>query len=145
MEEPSADKRQEIKDRIAAAQERQAARETSLLKTIGEKAAVAGDEVADFAKQHPVATVAGGIALGVLISALFKNFPTRRAGRYAGERAAGLAAVGSEVAASLLQQVLEGTATARKAGAERLEDAGSAARDSARHIGQAIARSFTRD
>ena len=31
------------------------------------------------------------LVLGVLISAMFKNSPTRRAGRYAGERAAGLA------------------------------------------------------
>jgi hypothetical protein len=144
MEEPTANKRQEIKDRIAAAQERQSAREGSLLKTIGDKAAVARDEVAGFAKQHPVATVAGGLALGIVISALFKTSPTRRAGRYAGERAAGLAAVGSEAAAALLAHVLEGTATARKAGAEKLEDAGTAARDSARHMGKAIARSFTR-
>lgn len=146
MEEPTADKRQEIKDRIAAAQERQAAREApSLTQAIADKAATARDGVTAFAKEHPVATVAGGLALGVLISALFKNSPTRRAGRYAGERAAGLAAVGSEVAASLLHQVLETTAGARRTGAEKLEDAGSAARDSARHIGQAIARSFTRD
>jgi ElaB/YqjD/DUF883 family membrane-anchored ribosome-binding protein len=144
MEESTADKRQEIKDRIAAAQERQSVREDSLLKTLGDKAALARDEVADFAKQHPVATVAGGLALGVLISALFKNSPTRRAGRYAGERAAGFAAIGSEAATALLAQVLEGTATARKAGAEKLEDASTAARDSARSVGKAIARSFTR-
>lgn len=146
MEEPTASKRQEIKDRIAAAQERQAAREgPSLTQSIAEKAASARDGVTSFAKDHPVATVAGGLALGVLISALFKNSPTRRAGRYAGERAAGLAAIGTEVASTLLQQVLDGSASARKAGAEKLEDAGSAARDSARHIGQAIARSFIRD
>lgn len=146
MEEPTASKRQEIKDRIAAAQERQAAREgPSLTQSIAEKAASARDGVTAFAKDHPVATVAGGLALGVLISALFKNSPTRRAGRFAGERAAGLAAIGTEVASSLLQQVLDGSASARKAGAEKLEDAGSAARDSARHIGQAIARSFIRD
>lgn len=144
MEEPTADKRQEIKDRIAAAQERQAERASSLLKTLGEKAAVARDEVADFAKQHPVATVAGGLALGVLISALFKNSPTRRAGRYAGERAAGLAAVGSEVAASLLSQVLETTASARRSGAEKLDEAADSTRDAARQIGRAITRSFTR-
>jgi ElaB/YqjD/DUF883 family membrane-anchored ribosome-binding protein len=146
MEEPTASKRQEIKDRIAAAQERQAAREgPSLTQSIAEKAASARDGVTSFAKDHPVATVAGGLALGVLISALFKNSPTRRAGRYAGERAAGLAAIGTEVASSLLQQVLDGSANARKTGAEKLEDAGSAARESARHIGQAIARSFIRD
>jgi ElaB/YqjD/DUF883 family membrane-anchored ribosome-binding protein len=145
MEEPTAGKRQEIKDRIAAAQERQAERDDdSLVRAIGEKAAAARDEVASFARKHPVATIAGGLALGVLVSALFRNSPTRRAGRFAGERAAGLAAVSGEVASSLLHQLLESTASARKTGSEKLEDAGESARKSAREIGRAISRSFTR-
>lgn len=146
MEEPTAGKRQKIKDRIAAAQERQAEREDdSLVQAISDKAAAARDGVTSFAREHPVATVAGGLALGVLVSALFKNSPTRRAGRYAGERAVGLAALSSEVASSLLHQVLDTTASARKAGSEKLEDAGETARNSARQIGRAITRSFTRD
>ena len=146
MEEPTADKRQEIKDRIAAAQERQAEREgDNLGQIISEKAAAARDGVTSFAREHPVATVAGGLALGVLVSALFKNSPTRRAGRYAGERAVGLAAMSGEIASSLLHQVLDTTASARKTGAEKLEDAGESARNSARQIGRAISRSFTRD
>lgn len=146
MEEPTAGKRQEIKERIAAAQERQAEREgDSLVQAIGEKAAAARAGVTSFAREHPVATVAGGLALGVLVSALFKNSPTRRAGRYAGERAVGLAALSGEVASSLLHQVLESTASARKTGADKLEDVGESARSSAREIGRAISRSFTRD
>jgi ElaB/YqjD/DUF883 family membrane-anchored ribosome-binding protein len=146
MSESTADKRQAIKQRIAAAQDKQTARDgDSLTKTLGEKAVAARDGVTTFAREHPVATIAGGLAIGVLISAMFKNSPTRRAGRYAGEKAAGLASLGSEVAGSLLQQVLETTAQARQTGAEKLEDAGDAARSSARQIGKAIARSFTRD
>ena len=166
MAQDTADKRQEIKDRIAAAQERQAVRDESLAAMLAEKAAAARDGVTQFAKDHPVATVAGGLALGVLISAMFKNSPTRRAGRYAGARAAGLATLGTEIASSLLQQVVEGTANARRAGAESLEDAGDAisetarkvghsasegigngadlARSAAREIGRSIARSFQR-
>lgn len=163
MAQGSEDKRQEIKDRIVAAQERQTARDgNSLTQVIGEKAAQVRDGVTTFARQHPVATVAGGLALGVLVSAMFKNSPTRRAGRYAGARAAGLAALGSEVAASLVQQVLEGAASAKHAGAEKLEDAGDAfssgarsarrsighagdsVRETAREVGKAIARSMHR-
>lgn len=146
MEETTADKRQEIKNRIAAAQERQAEREgDSVGAMITEKAAAARDGVTSFAREHPVATVAGGLALGVLVSALFKNSPTRRAGRFAGEKAVGLAALSGEVASSLLHQVLETTASARKTGTDKIEEAGDAARQSARHIGRAISRSFTRD
>ncbi|MEO5707454.1 MAG: hypothetical protein ABIT10_03425 [Alteraurantiacibacter sp.] len=146
MEEAAAGKRQTIKDRIAAAQDRQADREgDSLTRTIGDKAIAARDGVTSFAREHPVATVAGGLALGVLVSALFRNSPTRRAGRFAGERAAGFAALSGEVASSLLHQVLDSTASARKAGSEKLEDAGETARQSARQIGRAITRSFTRN
>ena len=161
-----ADKRQEIKARIAAAQERQAARDDRLARGSAEKAPAARDGVTQFARDHPVAAVAGGLAIGVLISAMFKNSPTRRAGRHVGARAAGLATLGSEIASSLLQQVVEGTANARRSGAEKLEDAGEAvsetarkvgssasegigngadlARTAAREIGRSIARSFQR-
>jgi hypothetical protein len=52
--------------------------------------------------------------------------------------------VSGEVASSLLHQLLESTASARKTGSEKLEDAGESARKSAREIGRAISRSFTR-
>ncbi len=163
MTQASEDKRQQIKNRIVAAQDRQSARDgASITQVISEKAAQARDGVTAFAREHPVATVAGGLALGVLVSAMFKNSPTRRVGRYAGARAAGLAALGSEVAASIVQQVLDGASTARETGAEKLEDAGDAistgarsarrsighagdtVRETAREVGKAIARSMHR-
>lgn len=128
-------KRQEIKDRITAAQERNKARQVpSLGERVSEKAVAAKDGFTSFAKEHPVATVAGGLAIGVLISAMFKNSPTRKAGRIAGAKAAGLAALGSQMAAAFAQQVMENTADARRAGADKIEDIGDAVGDTARKV-----------
>lgn len=145
MEQASDTKRQNIKNRITAAQERQAAREgDSLTKAIGDRAVAARDSVTNFAKDHPVATVAGGVVLGVLVSAMFRNSPTRRAGRYASARAAGLASVGAEVATAMLGHLASSAGAARQAGADKLEEAGDAARTSARTIADAVTRAFTR-
>lgn len=161
-------KRQKIKDRINAAQTRNDARESaSIAEMVGEKAAAARDNFTAFAREHPVATVAGGIAVGVLISAMFKNSPTRRAGRYAGGKAAGLAALGSEMAIAFAHQVMETTANARHTGADiahdvsdklgstarrvrdeagsRAESVTDTARNTARDIGKSLARSLRRD
>ncbi len=128
-------KRQEIKDRITAAQERNAERqEPSLGERVSARATAARDDFTAFAKEHPVATVAGGLAIGVLISALFKNSPTRKAGRYAGAKAAGYAAIGSQMAAAFAEQLMESTAGARQASADKLEDVGDAFNDTARRV-----------
>lgn len=139
-------KRQEIKDRISLAQARNADRDGQpLSEVLGEKAIAAKDNFTAFARENPLATVAGGIAIGVLISAMFKNSPTRKAGRYAGARAAGLAALGTEMASAFAQQVMERTAGARAAGADMAEDAVDNARSTAREIGKTVARSLRRD
>lgn len=152
MSEQGQDKRQDIKDRIAAAQARNDEREgASLVDTLGEKATEAKDNFTAFAREHPLATIAGGLAVGVLISAMFKNSPTRKAGRYAGTRAAGLAAIGSEMAVAFAHQVMEQAARARDAGAEVAHDVGEkvgdtaqSARVTARDIGKSIARSISK-
>ena len=156
-------KRADIKDRITTAQARNQEREgMTLTDKLGEKAAAAKDEFTAFAKEHPVATIAGGIAIGVLISAMFRNSPTRKAGRYAGARAAGLAAIGSEMAVAFAHQVMESASRARDAGAEMAHELGDrahetadklghsasetaeSARISAREIGRSIARTISR-
>lgn len=159
-------KRQDIKNRIATAQARIDERSATMLDTVTEKAVAARDGVTRFAKDHPVATVAGGIAVGVLISALFRNSPTRKAGRYAGTKAVGLAAIGTEIASAFAQQVMSSAMDAKQAGADRLEDigdtmgdaarrvrretgyrmgtAGDTARSAAREVGKSLARSFRR-
>ena len=157
------DKRADIKNRITAAQARNEEREgITLTDKLGEKAIAAKDNFTDFAKEHPVATVAGGLAIGVLISAMFRNSPTRKAGRYAGARAAGIAAIGSEMAVAFAHQVMETASRARDAGAEMAHELGDrahevadkvghnasetaeSARISAREIGRSIARSISR-
>lgn len=167
MSAKSEAKRQAIKDRIEAAQSRHEAREGApLTEVLAEKATAAKDNFTAFAKEHPLATIAGGLAVGVLISAMFSNSPTRRAGRYAGAKAAGLATIGSEMAMAFAAQVMDSAAKARRAGGEIAEDlsdrigdtarharreagyrsdkATDAARTTARDIGKSIARSFQR-
>ncbi len=167
MNIPKDAKRQEIKDRIATAQARNESRgEATLTELVSEKAIEARDGFTSFAKEHPVITVAGGVALGVLVSSMFRNSPTRRAGRAAGAKAAGLAALASEMAMAFAQQAMEASADVRQAGADRIEDmgdalgdtarglkrtanfraagAGDTARSTARNVGKTIARSLRR-
>ncbi len=167
MSEVKEAKRQEIKDRITAAQKRNMQRQVPTLgERVSLKASAAKDGLTSFAKEHPVATVAGGLAIGVLISALFKNSPTRKVGRYASAKATGYAALGSEMISAFAEQVMESTAGARQASADKIEDIGDAmgdkarrmrrsaeyraanasdtARNVARDIGKAIARSLRR-
>ena len=126
----SDDKRPGLKDRIAAAKQRHAERETSFLEDAGEIATDAKDSFTQFAREHPLAVVAGGLAAGILISALFKKSPTRKLGR----KAAGLAALGAEFAAAYAQQTMETAQEAGRAGAEKLEDIGDAVGDKARGL-----------
>src|SRR5690606_31788622 len=77
-----------------------------------------------FAREHPVLTVAGGLAAGVLISAMFRGSPTRKAGKKIGSRAAALAAIGAELAMNYAQQAWEAAEEARRTGATKLEGLG---------------------
>jgi hypothetical protein len=142
-------KRNRIKTKVAAAESRNQARAEApaLARRVGEKAVEAKDKFAAFAREHPIATVAGGIAVGVIVSSLFRGSPTRKAGRRLGQRAMGLAALGAELAVAYAQQAMEAANEARQSGAERLDgwsedavDYVAGARSSARNAGQAIAQ-----
>lgn len=140
-------KRENIKEKVAASAARQQARGTakeeseaaapahdpSLLDKAGECAIETKDKIAGFVREHPIATVAGALALGVAISGLFRNSPTRRAGARAGAKAAGLAAIGAEMAAAYAQRALGAASDAREAGAERLDDLSHSMGRRARH------------
>jgi hypothetical protein len=130
----SDDERQNLKDRIAAAKERHAERETTFLEDASELASDAKDSFTQFAREHPLAVVAGGLAAGILISALFKKSPTRKLGSMVGSKAAGLAALGAEFATAYAQQAMENAEDAGRAGAEKLEDFGDAVGDKARGL-----------
>ena len=144
-------KRNQIKKKVAAAKSRNESRGAapSLSERAGEKAVEAKDKFAAFARQHPIATVAGGIALGILVSGLFRGSPTRKAGKELGKRAAGLAAIGAELALAYAQQAMEAAGEAREVGAEALDgwsdDAAgymASARDTVRETGKSFAKAL---
>lgn len=145
-------KRTQLKQKVAAARKRHEDRgRTTVVDRAGERAIEAKDKLVDFVREHPVATVAGGLALGVLISGLFKRSPTRKLGGRAAKTAGSLAAIGAEFALGYATQALTAANEAGKAGAEKLEDLGSTARsagrDAAERAGELgdAARSATRD
>lgn len=147
-------KRQQIRKKVAAGQARNDDRgRTTIVDRAGERAIEAKDRFVDFAKEHPVATVVGGVALGVLVSGLFRGSPTRKFGKQAGKQASKLATVGAELAMAYAAQALAATEDARKAGADKLGDLGEtalkygksgsdAATDVARTAGKRIARAI---
>jgi hypothetical protein len=115
-------KRSQIRKKVTAAESRNKTRAATptLTDRAGETAVEAKDKFAAFARQHPIATVAGGIAVGILVSGFFRGSPTRKAGRKLGEKAAGLAALGAELAVAYAQHAMEAANEARQSGAETL-------------------------
>ena len=124
-------KRQAIRERIEAGEASLAERQG---KSFGEQAAEVRDAAVDFAKKHPVATVAGGVVLGIAISALFPRSPTRRAGREIGARSAALAAAAAELASVYGHKALYAVEDAGRASLETVEDWGDAIGDSGRSL-----------
>ena len=96
-------KRKNIERKVTAAKSRNEARAEgpSLADRAGETAIAAKDKFTAFARQHPIATVAGGLAVGILVSGLFRGSPTRKAGRSIGAKAARIGAI-KDTAATLL-------------------------------------------
>jgi len=130
-------KRNELKDQIAAGEARVRAREdATLLDRAGERAIEAKDRFTDFAREHPVATVAGGLAVGVLISGLFRNSPTRKAGRKAAAKTSTLAHVGGELATTWFAQMMAAASDARRTGADQLDGAATTVGRTSRRLGR---------
>jgi len=145
-------KRKTLKEKVAAGQARNRAKAettTTILDRAGEAAIDAKDRFTAFAKDHPIATVAGGLAIGVLIAGMFRG--PRRAAIRGGSKAAGLAAIGAELALAYAQQAIETASETGKAGVKRLDGIGdtarSAGREAAHRAGDAgeSAVEFTRD
>lgn len=128
------EKREELRERIAAGEQRNEER-----KELAEYAREARDSAVGFAKEHPVATVAGGLALGLLIGALTPK------GRKLSRRAGGFAMTLAELGAVYATEMLDKAGDAAVAGKDRLEDLGdsmgaaarTAKRDLAYHAGSA--------
>ena len=126
-------KRQTLKEKVEAGQARNRAKTentTTIFDRAGEAAIEAKDKFTAFAKEHPLATVAGGVAVGVLIAAMFKG--PRRVAVRGGTKAAGLAAIGAELALAYAQQAMEAANEAGRTGARRLDGFGDTARSAGR-------------
>jgi hypothetical protein len=80
-------KRMQLRERVDAGLARQAARENSQLAEIRNR-------VASAAGEHPLLLIAGGLAIGLAISALIPKSPTRRMSKYAFSGIAMLAELG---------------------------------------------------
>jgi len=131
-------KRTQLKRKVAAGQKRNEDRgRTTIVDRAGERAIEAKDNFVAFAREHPIATIAGGLAVGILVSSLFKRSPTRKLGGKAAKTAGSLAAVGAELALAYAQQALEAANEAGRAGAGKLEDLGETIGSTARSAGRA--------
>jgi hypothetical protein len=134
-------KRKQIKKKVSAAASRNESRaEPKRADRAGEKAIELKDKAASFAREHPIALVAGGLAVGILVSGFFKGSPTRKAGRAIGRKTASLAAVVADLAIAYAQQAYEAAEEARRAGSDKLGELGGTVGDKARAGGEDAAQ-----
>jgi hypothetical protein len=138
------------KSRIASAQARdENRRQSSLAERVEDRALEAKDKFVEFAKEHPVGTVAGGLVIGVLIASMFKG--PRRAAAKGGARAAGLAAIAQDAGRGGARK-LDGLGDTwgdtardlRHGAADRLGDARDVAQSATRHAGRSLSRMLGR-
>lgn len=120
------EKRDELRARIEAAEERNAER------SFADYARDARDSATSFVKDHPFATVAGVAAIGLAIGAMTR--PGRRYGRQAARRTSALATYASELGLAYAAGLLDTAGDAARVGRDKLEDLGDAAGDSARSL-----------
>lgn len=109
------EKRDQLRARIEAGEQRN--EERSLM----DQAKDVADNAVDFAKRHPVATIAGAITIGLVIGAM-----TRR-GRDLGRRGGAFAAYAADTALAYGLSMLEGAG-------DKIEDFGDAAGTQARRL-----------
>ena len=121
------EKREELKGRIEAGQQRHANR------TVGDYARDARDNATAFVKKHPIATVAGGVAIGVIVASMVPG-PGRRMRKKATRRGSALAAMVAELGLAYGTSLLDNLGSAARTGGDRLEDLGDAIGDSARDL-----------
>jgi ElaB/YqjD/DUF883 family membrane-anchored ribosome-binding protein len=120
----TSNKRTALKNKVAAAQKRNADR------SLGDYAREAADGATSFVKEHPITTVLGGLAIGALIAAVVPG-PGRRLRRKASKRGAVMAGILAELASTYGAQLLDGASKAAREGQSRLADLGETVVDSA--------------
>lgn len=108
-------KREQLRARIEAGEKRNEER------TFADQAKEAADSAVDFAKKHPIATVAGAVAIGLAIGAMTSR------GRQLGRRGGSLAAYAADAAIAYGLTMMEGAG-------DKFEDYSDAAGTQARRL-----------
>lgn len=122
------DRREQLKQRIEAGEKRQEER-----RQLAEYARDAGENAVGFAREHPLATIAGAIAVGLLVGSLTP--PGRKLAGRGGFLATALFELGSVYAMKLVQNAGKAALT----GKDRLEDMGASVAANARAAGREVA------
>ena len=122
-------RRTELKSKVDAAQKRNTARSKD--QSLGDYARDAGSSATSFVKEHPITTMIGGLAVGVLIASIVPG-PGRRLRKKATARSAVLAGAITDLALTYGTQLLEGAEKAANASGQRLGELGGTIGDSAR-------------
>ena len=130
-------KRQSLKEKVAAAESRNEDRARTFFDQAGETAIEAKDKFTAFAKEHPVMTVAGGVALGIVVAGMFSG--PRRAAAKGGTRIANLATMGAELALAYAVKALEAAEEGGKEGLDWIEETGRSVGKGARELGSEAA------
>ncbi len=121
------EKRAELQEKVAAAQARNEER------SFTDYARDAGDQATAFVKEHPIATVLGGVALGVLVAAVVPG-PGRRMRKKASARSAVLAGALADLAVKYGSELLAGAEDVARSGKDRLGDLGDSVADGSRGL-----------
>ncbi|MEO1920644.1 MAG: hypothetical protein COW16_03335 [Sphingomonadales bacterium CG12_big_fil_rev_8_21_14_0_65_65_10] len=135
----SDEKRKRIREKIAASQERlekEALAERQSDTDYGAKARELGNDAKGFAKQHPVLTVAGGLAAGVLIAALLKP----KTARALGKRALSWGALAAEGALLYGNRALDSAGEAGAEAKDRIGEFGGTVSDGASDLAREAER-----
>ena len=116
------DKRRQLREKIEAGQRRNAQR------TMGDYARDAAQTATDFVKKHPVATIAGGVTLGLVIGAM------TRPGRRVRRRSGALAALVLDTAMAYGLKALDGANGFARSAGDRFDDLGHAVESQTRDL-----------
>lgn len=127
------DKRAELKSKIEAAEQRNAER------SIADRARDAADGATSFVKEHPIATVAGGLAFGAIIASLIPG-PGKRMRKKASARGALIAGALADLAIKYGAEFLDSATSAARTGQSRLGDIGETIGDSAREASRSAGK-----
>ncbi len=110
------EKRAQLRDKIGAGEQRNAER------SVADMAKEAADTVTDFAKRHPLATVAGAIGIGLAIGAMTR--PGRRLTRRTGVLAAMAANTARDYGLNAFDRAGTATSSAARASSDGMADLG---------------------